>query len=68
MVGFLFQCPSVITLVMFPILVYMYMRLAQRQEQDSLAQFGEAYLGYMQRVPAFVPRRTSTNNQRELEA
>lgn len=68
MVGFLFQWPTVITLAMFPILVYMYMRLAQRQEQDSLAQFGEAYFGYMQRVPAFVPRRTSTNNQRELEA
>ena len=35
MTGFLFQWPTVVTLVMFPILVFMYVRLARREERDA---------------------------------
>lgn len=56
MLGFLFQWPTLITLVMFPILVVMYMRLARREERETIAQFGEEYLAYARSTPAFFPR------------
>ena len=40
---------------MFPVLVYMYVRLAWREERDALAEFGEQYRSYMRSVPAFFP-------------
>ncbi len=56
MVGFLFQWPTVVTIVMFPVLVFMYVRLAQREERDALAEFREAYREYAGEVSAFLPR------------
>jgi protein-S-isoprenylcysteine O-methyltransferase Ste14 len=66
MFGFLMQWPTLITLIMFPILVYMYARLARREEQDVLAEFGDEYRRYMARTPGFLPRvgelfKTSSN-------
>lgn len=55
MFGFLLQWPTLVTLIMFPILVYMYIRLARREERDALAEFGDEYANYMQRTPAFLP-------------
>jgi len=56
MFGFLLQWPTLVTLVMFPILVTVYARLARREEWDVRAQFGEAWDGYARRTPAFFPR------------
>ena len=56
MFGFLLQWPTLLTLAMFPVLVWMYMRLARQEEREVLAQFGEAYARYAARVPAFLPR------------
>jgi len=56
MFGFLLQWPTLLTLAMFPVLVFMYLRLARREEREALAEFGEAYRGYMDRTPAFFPR------------
>jgi protein-S-isoprenylcysteine O-methyltransferase Ste14 len=56
MFGFLLQWPTLVTLIMFPILVIVYMLLARREERDVLAQFGDAYRAYMASTPAFVPR------------
>jgi protein-S-isoprenylcysteine O-methyltransferase Ste14 len=56
MFSFLLQWPTLITLVMFPILVFMYAQLAKSEERDTLAQFGDAYRRYMDEVPAFIPR------------
>ncbi len=55
MIGFLFQWPTLVTLTMFPVLVFMYVRLAQREERDALAEFGDTYRAYMRTVPAFIP-------------
>lgn len=60
MLGFLFQWPTLLTLAMFPILLFMYSRLARREERDALAEFGEQYARYRERVPAFIPRWPST--------
>lgn len=56
MFGFLLQWPTLLTLAMFPVLVFMYWRLARREEQEVLAEHGEAYARYMRDVPAFFPR------------
>ncbi|MBX3532630.1 MAG: isoprenylcysteine carboxylmethyltransferase family protein [Rhizobiaceae bacterium] len=56
MFGFLLQWPTLLTLAMFPVLVFMYWRLARREEQEVLAEHGEAYARYMREVPAFFPR------------
>jgi protein-S-isoprenylcysteine O-methyltransferase Ste14 len=56
MLGFLLQWPTLPTLVMFPILVVMYVRLARREEREALAAFGEAYAPYAANTPAFFPR------------
>jgi hypothetical protein len=54
--GFLVQWPTLATLVMFPILVSMYVRLARPEEQDGRAPFGERYARYAALTPAFPPR------------
>ncbi|KVD97068.1 isoprenylcysteine carboxyl methyltransferase [Burkholderia ubonensis] len=56
MFGFLLQWPTLLTLAMFPVLVYLYTRLARSEEKDSLAEFGQAYRQYMEEVPRFIPR------------
>lgn len=60
MIGFLLQWPTLITLVMFPILVWMYVGLARREEREVAAEFGEAYARYAAGTPGFFPRLTRT--------
>lgn len=55
MLGFLFQWPTLVTLLMFPILVTMYARLARREEWKVMAEFGEEYRRYATTTPAFFP-------------
>ena len=56
MFGFLLQWPTLLTLAMFPLLVWMYARLARAEERDAIASFGDAYRRYAAHVPAFIPR------------
>ncbi|NLG68199.1 MAG: isoprenylcysteine carboxylmethyltransferase family protein [Firmicutes bacterium] len=59
MVGFLAQWPTILTLLMFPVLVVMYVRLARREERALREQFGEAYQQYAAGTPAFIPTLAS---------
>ena len=56
MFGFLLQWPTLVTLAMFPILVFMYGHLAKTEEREMLAQFGDEYRLYTAAVPAFFPK------------
>ncbi len=56
MLGFLLQWPTLLTLAMFPVLVWMYVRLARAEEREAIAVFGDAYQRYAAGVPAFFPR------------
>jgi len=56
MFGFLLQWPTILTLAMFPVLVFMYARLARAEEREALATFGADYERYMRQTPPFIPR------------
>jgi protein-S-isoprenylcysteine O-methyltransferase Ste14 len=56
MLGFLFQWPTLLTLAMFPILIWMYVRLARQEEREVRTEFGDAYARYAAGVRAFIPR------------
>jgi methanethiol S-methyltransferase len=56
MFGFLVQWPTLLTLAMFPVLVFMYLKLARAEERETLVSFGDTYREYMAKVPAFFPR------------
>ena len=56
MTGFLLQWPTIVTLAMFPVLVFMYWRLARREEEDAREAFGDAYRRYEENTPAFLPK------------
>ncbi len=56
MLGFLLQWPTLLTLVMFPVLTWAYVGLARREEREARATFGDAYARYAAVTPAFVPR------------
>lgn len=56
LLGFLLQWPTLLTLVMFPILLVMYARLAITEEHAMRAQFGDAFERYVERTPRFIPR------------
>ena len=59
--GFLLQWPTLVTLLMFPVLVVMYVRLAHREEAEASAQFGQAYAEYAARTPRWIPRFGTTS-------
>lgn len=55
MFGFLLQWPTILTLVMFPLLVWMYVRLAHAEERDALREFGPEYEHYVAVTPRWIP-------------
>ncbi len=67
MVGFLIEWPTLITVLMFPILLRLYIRLAKREEktlqaapagtlEDVDMRRADTYAEYVTRTPAFLPR------------
>jgi protein-S-isoprenylcysteine O-methyltransferase Ste14 len=55
MLGFLFQWPTLLTLLMFPVLVVMYIKLARSEERQAQKEFGKQWELYAARTPAFIP-------------
>lgn len=54
-IGFLIQWPTLITVVMAPILFMAYVRLARFEERKATTEFGDAYREYVRNTPAFFP-------------
>ncbi len=54
--GLLVMWPTFPTLLMFPLLVAMYIRLARKEEREMIQRFGDEYREYMRRVGMFIPR------------
>lgn len=57
MLGFLVQWPTLLTLAMFPVLVFMYVRLARHEEVEMRQLFGVEYARYADVTSAFFPRK-----------
>ena len=56
MFGFLLMWPTLLTLLMFPVLVIMYVRLALREEREVEQELGDVWRAYSARTPRWVPR------------
>lgn len=54
--GMLFDWATLPMLIMYPLLLALYYRLARREEADMEAEFGEAYRQYRARTGMFLPR------------
>lgn len=55
LLGFLLQWPTLLTLVMFPILLIMYGRLSITEEAEMRKRFGGEFEAYAARTPRFFP-------------
>lgn len=55
-IGLLIQWPTIVTALMWPVLVMAYYRLAKKEEDDMEREFKDSYRVYREKVPMFVPR------------
>lgn len=53
--GQLVHWPTIPTLLLSPVIVWLYVRLARREERRLIEKFGPAYFAYRQNVPMFFP-------------
>lgn len=49
--------PTFFSVGLFPVIVFIYYRLAKREERAVMAEFGDEYLEYQKQAPMFIPRR-----------
>ena len=54
--GWLLHWPTLLTLIIFPILVFVYYRLSVSEDAFLSQNFGEAFNRYRQKTPRFFPR------------
>lgn len=47
--------PTIPTLALTPVIVWLYVNLAKREEEGLMGRFGSHFVEYRQRVPMFVP-------------
>jgi protein-S-isoprenylcysteine O-methyltransferase Ste14 len=55
-IGLMIQWPTLVTLLLWPVMFIVYYRLAMKEERKMSELFGERYLDYKKSVPAFFPR------------
>lgn len=53
--GWLIHWPTIPTIIMWPILLFLYYNLAKKEEKEMERRFGEKYEQYKQSVPMFIP-------------
>ncbi len=54
--GWLLHWPTLLTLLLWPVLAVAYVRLARREDEALRTRFGDAYAAYARATPRFVPR------------
>ena len=55
MTAWLFAWPTILTMIMWPILTYAYYRLAKKEEKFMIERFGKRYINYADQTPRFLP-------------
>jgi protein-S-isoprenylcysteine O-methyltransferase Ste14 len=68
MFGFLLQWPTLVTVVTFPILLVVYVRLAHREEAEVHQEFGRAWESYATATPRWFPRLRRTQGPAAMRA
>jgi protein-S-isoprenylcysteine O-methyltransferase Ste14 len=53
--GWIIHWPTVVTLILWPILAGAYVWLARSEEKDAVEEFGQAYIDYASRTKRFIP-------------
>ena len=53
--GLLVHWATLPLLIMWPLLVRQYYKLAKKEESEMLEKFGEEYESYMKKTPRFIP-------------
>jgi len=54
--AFMIQWPTLTTLILWPLVIAMYYRLARKEERIAIDQFGDRYRDYMRRTPMLIPK------------
>lgn len=54
--GLLVHWATIPLLIMWPLLVIQYVKLAKQEETEMIEQFGDDYKEYMEKVPRFFPK------------
>ena len=65
--GMLIHWPTLLTLLMFPILVGAYVHLAKKETKELAGRFGEKCQIYRNLVPAFIPIRANRSSKTTLQ-
>lgn len=55
-IGALIHWPTLLTIIMWPILILAYYKLARKEEKDIGKEFREEYRRYKMKTPMFLPR------------
>ncbi|MDH5444964.1 MAG: isoprenylcysteine carboxylmethyltransferase family protein [Gammaproteobacteria bacterium] len=55
-VAFLIQWPTLLTVIMAPILIYAYVRLSRAEERTVASSYSDQYQSYRNRTPMFFPK------------
>jgi protein-S-isoprenylcysteine O-methyltransferase Ste14 len=53
--GMMIEWATLPLLILFPVMIFMYVRLAKREERDMTDEFGEEYVAYCRRTKMFIP-------------
>jgi len=53
--GMLIEWMTLALLLIYPVIIYMYYRLAKKEETDMIDEFGEQYTKYMKETKMFIP-------------
>lgn len=67
MFGFLLMWPTLLTLIMFPILLLMYHQLGKSEEKAMIKEFGKKYENYKLNIPAYIPKLSSTYSKKIMK-
>ena len=54
-IGMISEWATLPMLIMWPFIVWMYYRLAKKEEKNMIEEFGEEYIMYMKKTKMFIP-------------
>lgn len=53
--GMMVEWATLPLLILYPVMVFMYVQLAKKEEQDMITEFGTDYQNYMKKTTMFIP-------------